>query len=58
MMTSYPVKLAGLALLTRRLSLLPYRFTATQYYHFYYERNRDEVVLVRELGLEPRLSCL
>lgn len=44
LLTSYPAKLVGLALLTRRLSLLPYWFTATQYNHSYFERNRDEVV--------------
>ena len=37
-MASYLAKLAGLALLTRRLTFLPYRFTATLYYHSYLRR--------------------
>lgn len=35
LLTSYYAKLVGLGLLTRRLHLLPYRFTAIQYNHSY-----------------------
>ena len=45
LLTSYPAKLVGLALLTRRLSLLPYRFTATLITGVD-EGNRSEVFLL------------